>query len=185
MHGLAFLIRSFAAISALAVSTVTATAADTYLVEVLVFENPGGMDSREYFPTMQNPAPTEAASAPSSVRYSGAGLSALASVLSKNAGYRVLASTGWQQALADRASAPAVPVAPPGAGRVLPEVNGTLRVYESAPLLFLETDLSFNPAGVTEIFRLREKRRVKLNELHYFDHPRFGALVRVSRVPQG
>ena len=30
-------------------------------------------------------------------------------------------------------------------------------------------------------YTLREKRRVKLNELHYFDHPFFGMLVRVSR----
>lgn len=30
-------------------------------------------------------------------------------------------------------------------------------------------------------YTLRDKRRVKLNELHYFDHPFFGVLVRVSR----
>ena len=36
------------------------------------------------------------------------------------------------------------------------------------------------PAGT---FNLHEKRRVKLNEVHYFDHPYFGALVRVSRWP--
>ena len=29
--------------------------------------------------------------------------------------------------------------------------------------------------------RLRESRRMKLNELHYFDHPLFGLFMRVSR----
>lgn len=47
----------------------------------------------------------------------------------------------------------------------------------SRSLSFAETDTS-RPAG---IYRLKEKRRVKLNEIHYFDHPFFGALVRVSR----
>ena len=32
-----------------------------------------------------------------------------------------------------------------------------------------------------EIFQLREKRRVRLNEIHYFDTPRLGALVRVRK----
>jgi hypothetical protein len=30
------------------------------------------------------------------------------------------------------------------------------------------------------VYRLNERRRVKLSETHYFDHPKFGALVRVS-----
>ena len=31
-------------------------------------------------------------------------------------------------------------------------------------------------------YRMVEKRRLKLNERHYFDHPKFGLLVQVSRL---
>lgn len=30
--------------------------------------------------------------------------------------------------------------------------------------------------------RIRESRKIKLNEVHYFDHPLFGALIQVSRL---
>lgn len=30
--------------------------------------------------------------------------------------------------------------------------------------------------------RIKETRRVKLNEMHYFDHPLFGVIIRVSRI---
>lgn len=33
-------------------------------------------------------------------------------------------------------------------------------------------------------YRLRESRRVRTEELHYFDHPKFGAIVRVVEVPE-
>jgi len=30
--------------------------------------------------------------------------------------------------------------------------------------------------------QMKETRRIKLNELHYFDHPLFGVLMRVTRL---
>jgi hypothetical protein len=33
-------------------------------------------------------------------------------------------------------------------------------------------------------FRLAEKRRIKLDEKHFFDHPKFGVLMQVSRLEQ-
>lgn len=50
-------------------------------------------------------------------------------------------------------------------------------------LLHIIADLELSPeesAGV--IYRLSEKRRVLLNEVHYLDHPKFGAVVKVSPV---
>jgi len=35
---------------------------------------------------------------------------------------------------------------------------------------------------ITPAYRLTEARRVKSSETYYFDHPKFGALVRVSPV---
>ena len=42
--------------------------------------------------------------------------------------------------------------------------------------MFANLDLDFNG------YRMTEKRRLKLNEKHYFDHPKFGVLLRVSRL---
>ena len=41
-------------------------------------------------------------------------------------------------------------------------------------------NLKINPES--DYIRLVESRRIKLNELHYFDHPLFGILVQVSRL---
>ena len=84
-------------------------------------------------------------------------------------------------------------------------LEGWVRVFENR-LLFVEADViarmtptNMQPRvevystreqaqshsgweSMPESFRIQEKRRVKLNELHYFDHPFFGLLVRVSRV---
>lgn len=75
--------------------------------------------------------------------------------------------------------------------RPLPSVRGKLQLFENR-LLFVELDiknyLNAENSGTLDqpgrdpgVYRLMEKRRVKLNEVHYFDHPYFGALVRVSR----
>ncbi|MCG8324602.1 MAG: peptidoglycan binding protein CsiV [Thiotrichales bacterium] len=50
-----------------------------------------------------------------------------------------------------------------------------------------ETFFLYGPeAGQEEDFyryaRIRESRKIKLNEVHYFDHPLFGALIQVSRL---
>jgi hypothetical protein len=37
----------------------------------------------------------------------------------------------------------------------------------------------------TVVYRLNESRRIKVSETHYFDHPKFGALVRVSPARAG
>ena len=79
------------------------------------------------------------------------------------------------------------------------KVDGTIRVRVSRflhmdvdLLYFLEspvpvyrtTDSGTAEAGMprASYTRLRESRRMKLNELHYFDHPLFGMISRVSRI---
>ncbi|MFC1681547.1 CsiV family protein, partial [Pseudomonadota bacterium] len=72
-------------------------------------------------------------------------------------------------------------------------LSGNIEIFESQ-LLFVDVDVTNEfpdeysgyatparqdrPPGK---YSMREKRRVKLNELHYFDHPFFGLLFRVSR----
>ena len=49
-------------------------------------------------------------------------------------------------------------------------------------LLYVHLDLVFGSAD--GLVRIKESRKVKLNELNYFDHPSFGALLMVSPVDQ-
>lgn len=115
--------------------------------------------------------------------------------------YEVLVRHAWTQPMRDKSNAIPVPVglnpaltadaamlyAPPT------PVAGTVKMFEQR-LLFIEADvtarmataLANDPGSLVSPvdieYRIKETRRVKLNEVHYFDHPYFGLLVRVSRA---
>lgn len=57
------------------------------------------------------------------------------------------------------------------------ESQGYIKVY-AEQLLFTNIDLDYKG------FRMTEKRRLKLNEKHFFDHPKFGILMQVSRLAE-
>lgn len=57
------------------------------------------------------------------------------------------------------------------------KINGWFKIY-ATQLLFANIDLDFNG------YRINEKRRLKLNEKHFFDHPKFGILIQVSRLEE-
>lgn len=118
--------------------------------------------------------------------------------------YEILTYTAWTQPLYDKKSSirvDLVPLIEPNLADEIrpftgPPITGSLLLFENR-LLFVDLDLknelnlddarrtgtssaiTNQPSGT---FRIQEKRRVKLNEIHYFDHPFFGALVRVSRA---
>ena len=55
------------------------------------------------------------------------------------------------------------------------DLSGWVKVY-AKNLLFANLDLDLNG------YRMTENRRLKLDEENYFDHPKFGVLLRVSRL---
>jgi hypothetical protein len=70
-------------------------------------------------------------------------------------------------------------------------LNGALRFYSSRFLLMdinltlreaVSGGMSLGTGQIAPAYRLAEARRVKPSETYYFDHPKFGALVRVSPV---
>ncbi len=78
------------------------------------------------------------------------------------------------------------------------KADGVVKI-RSTRLLHVDVDLAyfFQPVSETELLadiaaddpanplryaRLKESRKIKLNEVHYFDHPLFGALIQVSRL---
>lgn len=118
--------------------------------------------------------------------------------------YRVLLHTGWRQPLQE--NGPGTPVyisslprsARPGNNpETVPEsyVDGVITLLLTRYLHFKahlvytnpEVDLARqisqqdNSSAVIERFVMKESRRVKRQELHYFDHPYFGMVARVIR----
>lgn len=57
-------------------------------------------------------------------------------------------------------------------------VEGMLSL-ERGEYLYTTVDMEYRAADGT-VHRLRERRQIKFNEIHYLDHPAFGVLVRVS-----
>ncbi|MEE9339624.1 MAG: CsiV family protein [Methylococcaceae bacterium] len=65
--------------------------------------------------------------------------------------------------------------------------EGTIQGFfmlQRGHLIHMIADIEYSPEMYEEpiIYRLNEKRRFKLNETHYLDHPKFGVVVKVSPV---
>lgn len=165
-----------------------------YEIEVVVFENrlstleggelwareqgqPANTEKDKPVNTGENPPP-------------GSVLSAAAAALEKSGRHHVLAHLRWRQ------NAEAKSVSKPvNIGNTTGALDGSLRFYLSR-FLIVEMNLALSEtqsggvfSGATEndtvVYRLNEPRRIKVSETHYFDHPKFGALVRVSPARAG
>jgi hypothetical protein len=89
--------------------------------------------------------------------------------------YRPLVHLAWrQQVLGPRMSVarPIMEQTPSGT------FTGSLKVYTET-FLHVALDLTFEVPG-EGIYRLRDGKRVRSKETHYFDHPRFGVLLRIT-----
>jgi Peptidoglycan-binding protein, CsiV len=149
-----------------------------YHVEIIVIRQPGA-----------SPAAVPAGPLPVTVTIPGRvvllpdadwQLATLATALAGRAGYTLLAHAAWEA------------IVPPN-GRTTARLEDLLP--ENSPLtgavavqrgqhLFLGVDIDYRPAsgavpeGAT--YSLRERRRIKFGERHYFDHPAFGVIIEVS-----
>jgi len=94
--------------------------------------------------------------------------------LARSQVYQPLMHVAWIQGVKANRLSRAVQISNP---------EGTINGYfqlQRGNLVHIITDLEYSVDSV--IYRLNEKRRFKLNETHYFDHPKFGMLARVSPV---
>jgi hypothetical protein len=112
--------------------------------------------------------------------------------LRRSAQYRPLAHFAWRQPLVDRNQAATLQLPATGAQAGGAYVDGSVRVaverylhlyldlrlHGAAPAVF-QPGTEFESQAVPE-FRLKEKRRMRSKELHYFDNPRFGALALIT-----
>jgi len=164
-----------------------ASAPNVYEIEVLVFENKlsgleGGELWRRDADKTLNAEIAEAVTAGEKPPEDSA-LAAAFAKLDKSGQYRVLAHLRWTQTAEARSVSKPVRIKSDNA-----ELNGAVRFYLSR---FLHVDVNltlkqedgglFNSAEKEgTVFRLSEHRRIKTMDINYFDHPRFGALMRVA-----
>ncbi len=175
-------------------------AAQLYDIELVVFENLVKNDGGEVWPRVypgwfDADEGGTAAVAERDVAWlskSQYRLNAHYEALRRSAQYRPLAHLAWRQAVLDRDRAGAVSLPARGAKPGGAYVDGTVRVAVERYLhLYLDLQLhSAMPAGFQQTgeldseavpeFRLREHRRMRSKELHYFDNPRFGVLALIT-----
>ena len=128
-------------------------------------------------------------------------------VLKLSSGYRPVYHVAWQQPELRKSRAKKVHIKNPEA-----KINGTVNLrgghllhldlnisyfvdlYTESITSFTEENISVAGEDVEEIevdeeiimsgtyAQMKETRRIKLNELHYFDHPLFGVIMRVTRL---
>lgn len=94
------------------------------------------------------------------------------SKLARAKGYKPLMHKAWVQKVNANSYGRAIKIRSPDG-----TINGFFRL-QRGHLVHMVVDMEYS-RGRT-IYRLNEKRRFKLNETHYLDHPKFGILARIS-----
>lgn len=163
-----------------------ATVADPYQIEVVVFERPLDLavatEPTDQLPQClaraQPPAGAGAISAP--VRTVDAALYHLATearALNRSGSdFRVLSHLAWQQDLTEGASGPWVRI---GGGSDA-GLSGCLRA-RLTPVPRVELELVREDAA-GELYAFAGSARIRPGDVHYFDHPALGILVRVDSL---
>ena len=131
------------------------------------------------------PAPTTTASFPAlaPAKYK---LTAIADTLKRSRNYQPLAHFGWTQPGYPRGDAKYLPI-----NSMVPAGSGLLGqvALSRGRYLHLTLDLVYDapgPAGEpTQRFVLRQSRRMRSNERHYMDSPRFGVIAIVTPSSAG
>ena len=165
--------------------TTNSFSAPIYKVEVLIFEHTESTafvdekdkekwrELKESFSTVDS-LPVEAGEGMiKELPSSSQNLVQVRNKLEDSANYRVLYHKSWSQPVLNEEQSTAARVEVSGL------VDGTINLMKKK-YLHMKTDLVFNSTeGSVE---LKENRRIKSKELHYFDHPLFGLLVRVVKL---
>ncbi|NND81954.1 MAG: hypothetical protein HKN50_05950 [Gammaproteobacteria bacterium] len=143
----------------------TPTSAKDYKIEALVFAHnnaTAAYEKQPYSPPQEPRNDAEYWPLEASM------LLQLSSQIESSPDYQLLRYLSWGQE--------ALPLSESTARQLLEaDVSGWIKVYANQ-LLFANIDLD------VQGYRMVEKRRLKLDELHYFDHPKFGVLLQVSRL---
>ncbi len=142
------------------------------LIEIIVFRQPGPLPAA--VPTGPSPQVTAIAGRVELLPEAEWQLAALETGLKRRGDFRVLAHTAWAAIVPPngRTTALLEDLLTAGTGLV-----GTVSLQRSQ-YLFLGVDVDYvAPEGPA--YALRERRRIKFNERHYFDTPAIGVIAEV------
>jgi len=180
---------------------VQAQAPAIYDVEIIVFLNLHPDDAGEQWPAPAMPREEafESAFPPgefTELTYSFYQLKGITESLQNSRNYKVLLHRAWRQLAYDRKNAVPYPLESV-AGDDRDSIAGSVKLVRER-FLHLDVDVLLmsnqggNRAGGTQAappvptFALQEVRRIRSNELHYFDHPYLGMIAQVTPyVPAG
>lgn len=172
-----------------------------YNIELLVFQNLAPSDNGESWPVEtpaledEKPQPVEAEFAEQAkpvhwLKRNQLQLNQQAGAIARSAGYRKLAHYAWRQVVLDRNLATPMTLPASTPTKTGAWVDGVVMVSVGR-YLHLDLDLEFHRQQAAQTFelqetetpefRLLEQRRMRSNELHYFDHPRFGVIAIITR----
>ena len=158
-----------------------------YDVEVVIFSNSTSGDNGERW---SRPAGVSAdtgafrANEFTELSRSQYRLNGISNALQQSSGYRVLFHRAWRQVASGRDTVAAYPVHSLVSGGDR-SVEGNIRLVLER-YLHLDVDLlqlsarGAGAVGSAPVYQLKEQRRIRSGELHYFDHPRFGMIARVT-----
>lgn len=163
-----------------------------YDVEVIIFTQNGSGGDSEVAAATGAPAQPRGTFPPGEFTELSSGSYRLNNVrggLSAARGYHVLFHRAWRQPGFDGANAVDYPVHTQ-AGNGRDSVDGTITLSRER-FLHLDVDLRMatggdasasypDGTGSRPAYRMVEKRRIRSSETHYFDHPRFGVIARVT-----
>jgi Peptidoglycan-binding protein, CsiV len=104
-------------------------------------------------------------------------LTAIEETMKRSRAYQPLAHVGWTQPGYPRDAAQYIPI-----GSLVPASTGLLGqiALSRGRYLHLTLDLVYTPEGSAERYVLRQTRRMRSNERHYIDHPKFGVIALVT-----
>ncbi len=170
---------------------------NNYEVEVLVFRNlmPSLVGNELWTQDTVNPVIKDLANAVSPVPAPPVDsvLSDAAIALSGNPHYQLLVHDSWIETAETRFASKPVRISASEPGNPQ-ELDGTVRFYLNQYMHVVLHLLLKEPApdsgasifgapAAPVLYRLDDQRRIRLNQVNYFDHPMFGVLLRVTRVP--
>lgn len=160
-----------------------------YEVELIVFERPSIAASSEGKPL----PPLEPYQQPENARtlpltFPLAALADLPPKLTAQ-GYKVLAKWRWQQPANTFIAAPLYRLPVPGLAESYVRIYRTTPIFADLTLAIPGTLPTVTHDGQHTLISaptptpvINEKRRVRFRQIHYFDHPRFGALLLVNQI---
>ncbi len=148
----------------------------SYKIELIIFAQ--DMPNTEVFEQTESqiqwPRRVSSLSAYHAVGSDGRYLKSTYARLSRSHNYQPLLHVAWTQSVNSNSWGRAVRISNPEG-----TINGFFQI-QRGHLVHLKADFEYS-VGST-VYRLNEKRRFKLKETHYLDHPKFGVIARVSPI---